>query len=257
MVKDHLGNKYETIEEMCTHYGITKELWCSRKNYGWSLEHILTAKVGANYIKCYDHLGNEFPTLTAMREHYGITKELWRKRKKRGWTLEKILTTKVRKNGIKCCDHLGNKYETIKEMREHYGITKDLWKHRRKSGWSLEEILTTPKLVDGSKIKRRSITYVCPKGNCFETIQDMCNHYGITIKSYEHGKARGYSLEEILGVIPKFHTKTKDIMIDDHLTIIKHIDEGWYICVKDGLDDIMSHDEIVEYYRKNILKTIA
>lgn len=43
--KDHLGNRYDTLEEMCNHYNIRVQTYINRRNRGWSLEGALTRPV--------------------------------------------------------------------------------------------------------------------------------------------------------------------------------------------------------------------
>ncbi len=45
MVKDHLGNEYKSLEEMCSAYDISHSLYWHRKKNGWDLEKILTTPV--------------------------------------------------------------------------------------------------------------------------------------------------------------------------------------------------------------------
>lgn len=44
-VKDHLGNEYKSISEMCRHYGITFASYEHRIESGMSLEKSLTTPV--------------------------------------------------------------------------------------------------------------------------------------------------------------------------------------------------------------------
>lgn len=43
MVKDHLGNKYETKKVMCSHYGLCVNTYDHRRKQGWGLERALTS----------------------------------------------------------------------------------------------------------------------------------------------------------------------------------------------------------------------
>ena len=44
LVKDHLGNAFETEKKMCEFYQISYKTYNARKRYGWDLKKILTTK---------------------------------------------------------------------------------------------------------------------------------------------------------------------------------------------------------------------
>ena len=44
-VKDHLGNEFISLKEMCKHYDLDIVNYYKRRNRGWSLEKILTVKL--------------------------------------------------------------------------------------------------------------------------------------------------------------------------------------------------------------------
>ena len=41
-VKDHLGNEYMSVMDMCIHYHISASTFYNRRNRGWDLEKALT-----------------------------------------------------------------------------------------------------------------------------------------------------------------------------------------------------------------------
>ena len=290
-VTDHVGNKFKSNEDMCKHWNVDYETYKYRRLCHWSKEEALSGNVD---YKVFDHKGNGFRSMTEMFDFYGIEKWVYQERKKKGLPLEICLDpTYIVNEKKQIYDHLGNSFKTANEMCKHWDVNYSTYGERIRAGWTIEEALANKKSTEtsvydhlGNKFDntRRMIEYhgvtegtyytrksqnlsleEClsgcqpriqdPVGNAFKTIVDMCHHYGITTKHYEYCMASGYSLEETLGLIPSFHTRTNDVVVDKHLTVIKHIDNGWYSCVKDGFDDIMTHDEIVDYYRKNILKT--
>ena len=44
LVKDHLGNAFETEKKMCEFYQTSNNTYTARKRYGWDLKKILTTK---------------------------------------------------------------------------------------------------------------------------------------------------------------------------------------------------------------------
>lgn len=68
--EDHLGNKYQSKNEMCRAYGITRSMLNSRLDLGWSLEETLTKPKVIHKIGIVDSAGREFPTLKDMANFY-------------------------------------------------------------------------------------------------------------------------------------------------------------------------------------------
>lgn len=70
IAKDHLGNVYRSMDEMCKKYGITKNKLNYRLRAGWSLKDALTK---GNKSNVKDHLGNSFDSVEDMCNSYNIT----------------------------------------------------------------------------------------------------------------------------------------------------------------------------------------
>ena len=197
--KDHLGNIYSSVKDMCNmykHYDITEDAYRSRLKLGWTLEEALTTPV--RDLSVYDHLGNKYPNIKTMCKHYGITDSAYQSRLKLGWTLEETLTTPLHS----VYDHLGNKYSGTEKMCKQYGITRSVYKIRLKLGWTLEETLTTP-------VKDFSTTDHL--GNKYPNIKTMCKHYGITDSAYLSRLKHGWAPEKALT------TSMQDLSVYDHL----------------------------------------
>lgn len=94
--KDHLGNQYPSITEMCKAYKIKPETYNRRiKVYMWSVEKALTTPVkknGGQY--CYDHEGTRFKSESLMCKHWGIERKTYAYRRKKGLSVEEALTNK-------------------------------------------------------------------------------------------------------------------------------------------------------------------
>ena len=101
-----------------------------------------------------DHLGNEYRTVYEMCKYYNIGAQTYYKRIQRGSTLKEALEkpVRLRKNADSIVDHIGNKYESIDEMCKHYNVNIKTYYNRLNHGCTLEEALTkNDKKVKGTK----------------------------------------------------------------------------------------------------------
>ena len=92
--KDHLGNEFKSLTDMCKHYGIGIQTFRMRMRYKWTLERALTQRKRC-FKKCKDHLGNEFKSELEMCRYWHITLSTFRSRMSGNWTLERALTMPV------------------------------------------------------------------------------------------------------------------------------------------------------------------
>lgn len=97
---DHLGNQFESVEEMCKHYEITRTLYKGRIRQGWTKEKALTTPIadGKDFAGRIvseedrtDHKGNVFNSRTEMIQFYECDLSHFYHRMKRGETKDKIL----------------------------------------------------------------------------------------------------------------------------------------------------------------------
>lgn len=151
LCRDHLGNTYNSIVELCKKYEITVSAYRTRYLYGnYSLEYTLTTplkngnKRNNYYTIVKDHLDNEYSTKTEMCKTYGISVYTFYSRINSGWDLEKALTTPTKEEvkGISCKDHNGKVFKSIKEMCNYHNIVYTTFYNRIKSGWNLKDALT-------------------------------------------------------------------------------------------------------------------
>lgn len=177
--KDHLGNEYVSVNDMCSRYGISEKVFWSRKRIlKWPLEKILTTPLqtnAGNAIKTKDHLGNEFDSICAMCDHYHVGWSTYRERRKLGWTVEEALspeTKPVSIERVECEDHLGNRYPSLNAMCRAYGLTRHRYSSRIKMGWPMERALTEPYVVNNK-------SFTDPAGREFPTMRDVANWYAL------------------------------------------------------------------------------
>ena len=188
---DHLGNKFDSITDMCRHWNISQTTFQNRQQRDWSLEESLCNKNNKSK-PCSDHLGNKFNSQKEMCEYWNINQTTFRNRQKQGWSLkESLCGRRLYKNKKSCVDHLGNKFDSIEKMCQYWKINRATFRNRQKLGWSLEESLCT-------KAIKLSKQYTDHLGNKFDSITKMCQYWKIEPSIFRKRQEQGWSLEESL-----------------------------------------------------------
>ena len=185
--KDHLGNRFNSLSDMCNYWGIKCQTYKYRIAHGYSKEEALT-KSSNSCKECTDHLGNKFESITEMCKHWGITCSKFSYRLHTGCTVEEALTTGKE---LSVVDHLGNRYKTFLEMCKHWGVNASAVYSRINTGWSLEEALLTS--TYDTKIPCSDHL-----GNNFSSIASMCKHWGVDKCTFIGRMSRKWSLEQAL-----------------------------------------------------------
>lgn len=143
-VKDHLGNSFKSIRDMCRFWNTTEHVYHQRVVAGMSVKDALTLPLqkGCNrYNRVYtDFNGNTFTTMQSMCDFHGVNISTLHRHMKEGKTLEEALKYLVENS--KVYDHLGNSFSSYNSMAKHYGLKGITLRHRLKRGWSLEKALT-------------------------------------------------------------------------------------------------------------------
>lgn len=145
--KDHLGNEFSSIKEMCAAHNITYSCYISRRKAGYSLEDALTGNMCGYSTPVQDHLGNWYPSVTDMCDHYNIPISTYSQRVNRyKMSVEDALTRKVRPksaptNAKPCRDHLGNMFSSKKEMAAFHKIKYAKLEYRLRKKMKLEDAL--------------------------------------------------------------------------------------------------------------------
>lgn len=107
----------------------------------------------------------------------------------------------------------GVEYNTFREMCLAYGVNESTAKSRLRHGKSLSEALEPVENSSDNNGKRKINSFkmvnICERiklstsvidhlGNRYKTLNDMLNHYGISIRSYQRRRKNNWTLEEIL-----------------------------------------------------------
>ena len=88
--RDHLGNSYPSLKDMCEHYRIQYQTYYKRVLSSWSVERALTTPEHRDPVK--DHLGNVYRSKKDMCQEYGISDSTLNKRLRKGMSLKEALT---------------------------------------------------------------------------------------------------------------------------------------------------------------------
>lgn len=143
-VKDHLGNSFKSMRDMCRFWNTTVHVYTSRVSNGMSVQDALTKPLNKGgkkrkVLMYTDFNGNSFPTKEAMCEAHGINVSSLCRRMKNGETQDEALKYLIENS--KVYDHLGNSFSSYNSMANHYGLKGITLRHRLKRGWSLEDAL--------------------------------------------------------------------------------------------------------------------
>lgn len=195
-VQDHKGNKFDSINDMCAHWGVPTSIYRHRKSLGWSLKDILETH-NTTCKESVDHLGNKYKSITDMCNHWGISISAYHNRIQNGWTVQRALETPVKitskekhEDNAIICDHLGKQFNTRRDMCEHWGIDIGIYTNRISRGWTVEDALTKPVIPrDGA---------VDHLGNKFRTKKEMYEYWGTSERRLKLKLESGYTLYEIL-----------------------------------------------------------
>lgn len=246
--KDHLGNEFESISDMCKYYNITPSAYKDRQRKKWSLEQTLTTPLSEK--KTYkDHLGNIFETQKELCEHYNITPSMYHTRLSNGYTLEQTLLNTEHQSYKPTQDHLGNTYPSTTDMCDAYKISIHTFNKRLKYHYTLEEALTKP------IIKHQRNKHDDTIGNIFDSVKDMCKHYNVSIQYYYKMQQHNYSMIESLKIIPTIHPKMKpNTNIVNNLFTICHIANNYYLCTINQKEIVLHRSQIIEYAQKQLFK---
>ena len=206
--KDHKGNEFKSLRNMCEHYGIGIQTFRMRMRYKWTLERALTQRI--RYFKrCKDHLGNEFKSELEMCRYWNIQLSTFRSRMSRNWSLRDTLTTPVLGVGasIPARDHLGRDYPSMSAMFRAWGWNVNHAFAKLGGGKvSIEELLTHSYKCDKFGNNQPCKDHL---GNEFKSLKDMCRHWNVNYSTfYARYNAKCWNAERAL-TEPVHHKRKK------------------------------------------------
>ena len=193
---DHNGDKYETLEAMCNHWGISVNAYKKRCLSGKTLKEALeTPMHGALPV---DHKCIRYKSMLEMCAAYGVKYATFRVRLKNGWTLEEALTNPknvTQGNCIECYDFKGNKFKSYQDMCKAYNVGYTTFLHRKNLGQTLEECLL------GTRVNKCCCAMEDHLGNKFVSKAELCRAWGILPETLKYRIERGLSMEDALELV--------------------------------------------------------
>ncbi|MBR3468211.1 MAG: hypothetical protein IKH28_00705 [Lachnospiraceae bacterium] len=209
-VTDHLGNRYNSISEMCKKYGIDRTTYSRRVKTGWSVEDALTLPAKPVYTDTYDHNGQKYRSETKMCQAHGVPRATYRKRKSQGLSIENALK-KVESTEV-FVDHLGHRFNSLDRMLITWGVSRQAYARRKSEKWSLEHILTTP-VKNSSPIAIKDYW-----GNEFKSINEICQSYNINRATFMQRIRNNWSIQEALTGIRVREPRVRDHLGNKHVS---------------------------------------
>lgn len=190
---DHLGNKYQSLRDMCDYYKMSVSCYQRRRQAGMSLEECLTTPLrNSNSKALVKKYTGENMSLAELARQYNIDPTTLRNRiVKFNYTVDEAI--KMGSNSYVVTDHLGHTYKSITDMCLHYGITYCMYKRSIAKGLSLKETLT--KQYRTSHVVKTVEDHL---GNSFPTVKAMCAYYNVPTTNYFSRLRYGWTVQEAL-----------------------------------------------------------
>lgn len=190
--KDHTGQEFGSIQDMCKAWGIDYTLYANRVAHGWDTGRALTEPIRerSGTVPATDHLCRTFPSVTAMCREWGISPGVYKERLREGMDTEEALTMPNRPQEgrpVPSTDHTGRQFRSIREMCGEHGLNRTTFTSRRRDGWSLDRALNAT-----------AGTVADHTGRTFGTIAEMCAVWHINGRTYLARRKKGMSVEEAL-----------------------------------------------------------
>ena len=193
--KDHLGNAFNSISDMCKYWGISKSIYNTRMlKCGWELKRALETPIVTKYKRkeCIDHLGNPYNSIKEMCIVWGIPTSTYKYRISQGYSIEDALIGNLQ---YKCRDHLGIEYESKNKMCEAYNINRGTFDNRiKRDHMSLKDALTLP--IDVTKGGESIIDPI--SGRDYTNLKALADAYGMVDETLRHRLSTGATLREAL-----------------------------------------------------------
>lgn len=210
---DHNGDKYETLEAMCTHWGITEELYKFRIKKGYSVMEALCYN-SATTAPFVDFMGNKFKNVDEICEYHDVNCNLFIENYNNGVDIKTCLASsrflyQVGTLRVRCTDHLGNAYSSYKDMCAAYGVAPKIFNNRKRAGWNVRDCLL-------GKDRQREWNGRCQDhlGNWYDSLKDMCEAYNISVATFKDRMKDGWDLQ---GCLTGVNAKGGSRKCQDHL----------------------------------------
>ena len=268
--KDHLGNEYPSVKQMCEHYNIHRATYYERIRNGWSIEAALTTSTKSvsryskkrGYVK--DHKGNLFINTKEICRFYHIPYDAYRSRIKSGWSTKDALTKPLRgpcksTKAKPIIDHEGNSFSSERQLCEFWNISRFSYRNLvHNLQWSSEDTINHLLNSKRKKPKHSTITFY---NETFANLSELCDKFNVNKDTYYYRINAGWSQEEALGIIPRIKPSSKNLKINNSILIKEPIDTDsdvhYFKCDWNGEDAVMTRDMILNKARTQLAASFA
>lgn len=231
---DHLGNRFNSVTEMCKYWKIDRGTYQTRIKIGYTLEQALATPSGKLQIVT-DHEGNEFASMMELCKYWGVNYDLVKQRLAHGFSMEDALTIPVNqiRKRERIIDAYGNEYTTIDELCKHYNISIYTYYYYKNHG----------ELIDKEASRNREIEITDIYGNRYNTIEDAARDWKIKSATVRYRVKQGWDAELAL-------LDTKGIRVR---LLYKGLDGRMRYIVRCNNQPLVAR-EVVEIIRPDLLK---
>ena len=148
-------------------------------------------------------------------------------------------------------DHKGNAFKTQNDMCNYWGVNVSSYIARRNKGLSIEESLT---MESGRTSSKKCVDH---KGNVFNSLNEMCEYWGVSVNAFNYRNRKGFSLEKCLDA-SEIKNKTSSKECIDHtgrkFGSIKEMCEYWGVDVSTFSDRVTKNRPLSECLSANTLE---
>ena len=228
-VTDHLGNRFNTIKEMCEYWGIPYITFNKRmRKFKWTLDRALTTPVKPIYELVYN--GVQYKSIRQLAMAIGINEEYIGYHLHRGKTIDDIIALKNKT----IVEYGGNTYNNLKELAKDYGINYPTFINRIHSKKSLDEALQHRTLMF-------DITSTNILGTVYGSVKNLSTAWGIDESTIRNRLKKGFDIE------------ITAISNNDMSLIHIGLDGKAYYKVQ-WAQDLVTARQIVGYYRPDLIE---
>lgn len=129
-IKDFNNTEFDSVADMCRHYGISINLYYTRLKRGYSQKEALTLPLGK---RKHEYSIDELQKIKGIKDVHKLAYGLGN-----GMSISEI---KRWDNGKGCFDHNNNYYINFESMCRAYGKYSNKVRSRLRFGWSLKDAL--------------------------------------------------------------------------------------------------------------------
>lgn len=207
--KDHLGNEYKCLADMCAAHGTTVKLYRPRRGRGLGVAQALDPapmpRRAAKAVTGPD--GNRYASIAEMCRATGLDKHVIYGRLRIGWTLEQAVAGTNEDTGYDsserpCTGPDGKEYPSISAMCGACGLSVSVVNSRLLRGMTLEEAVRPPEYGSRSCADHT--------GKRHASKEAMCAAWHVNAATYAGRIRRGWTMEQALTAPVECHDGKSD-----------------------------------------------